>query len=48
MLPVCLVAQQYQLEELINYGLEHSYSVKKSALSLANAIQALLQPSGIF
>lgn len=41
MLPVCLVAQQYQLEELINYGLEHSYSVKKSALSLANANSSL-------
>lgn len=37
LLPVVLVAQQYQLEELINYGIEHSFSIQKSALSLASA-----------
>ena len=40
-LPVILVAQQYQLDELVKYGLQHSFSVQKSELSLAGANSSL-------
>jgi len=41
LLPVFLAAQQYQLEELINHGLQHSFNVQKSELGLASANSAL-------
>jgi outer membrane protein len=41
LVPVFLAAQQYQLEELINQGLQHSFNVQKSELGLATANSTL-------
>lgn len=41
LLPILLIAQSYTLEELINYGLDNSFSVEKSKLSYENSTSSL-------
>ena len=41
LLPVMLVGQQYQLTDLVNYGLQHSFSLQKSELNNRSASSAL-------
>lgn len=41
LLPMALSAQQYNLDDLVNYGLEHSWSRQKSELSYQNSTSNL-------
>lgn len=41
MLPVCLMAGEYTLEQMINYGLTHSYSVQRNELNAKASVSNL-------
>ena len=41
MLPVCLTAGEYNLEQLINHGLESSFTVQKNELSAKSTASSL-------
>jgi hypothetical protein len=47
-LPVFLTASEYNLDQLIEYGLAHSYQVQKDELSSQLSESSLRSPNGIW